>query len=84
MVRNRVICGLEAGIHARTAVELYGMIRAYEGAFYLEHDGKRCNLTSMIEVMKLNVKMGDPVEIIIDGPLEKEIMEEVEAYIRRG
>lgn len=84
MIEREVICGLPAGIHARTAVELYCLAKKYSGSMTLEHDGKTSNLFSMMDIMRLNVICGDRVKVRIDSPKEMEAAAEIVGYIQGG
>ena len=84
MMEREVIYGLPAGIHARTAVELYCLAKKYSGTMTLEHEGVCSNLLSMLDIMRLNVACGDKVRLAIQSPEEATAMEAIVNYIQGG
>lgn len=72
----------ESGIHARPASGLVRVASKFASDIFMEYEGKKVNLKSILGVMSLGVGQGATFAISIDGADEKAALEEIEGYLK--
>lgn len=81
MTECELICKIPEGLHARTAVELFCLIRPYGGSFHISAGGKSMDLNSVIDIMKMNIRYGDRLRLAVCCEREEEAVHRIEEYI---
>ncbi|MEM1055851.1 MAG: HPr family phosphocarrier protein [Bacteroidota bacterium] len=77
-VRNR------AGVHTRPASMIVREAARFTSEFFIKKDGYEINGKSIIGVMTLAAEQGATLELLFDGPDEKEAADALEALFERG
>lgn len=72
----------ESGIHARPASGLVIVASKFTSDIFMEYEGKKVNLKSILGVMSLGVGQGASFAISIAGADEKAALEEIEGYLK--
>lgn len=67
----------ELGLHARPISKLTKFATSYEGKILLIKDGKSFNAQDMLDLIILNAKHGDVLELQIDGAKEESTANEL-------
>jgi phosphocarrier protein HPr len=80
--RLRIINPL--GLHARAAAKLVRLAASYRSAVTLRQDMTEADAKSILSVLALAAGFGTFVEIVIEGPDEREAMEKIEQLILSG
>ena len=75
MVSQKVTVNNEAGLHARPASALVKVASRYESEFFIKMYGYKVNGKSILGVMTLAAESGAEMELILDGPDEKEALD---------
>ncbi len=75
MVSQKVTVKNEAGLHARPASALVKVASRYESEFFIKMYGYKVNGKSILGVMTLAAESGAEMELILDGPDEKEALD---------
>lgn len=77
MVRQKVKVTNEAGLHARPSSVLVKTASKFESEFYISMYGYKVNGKSILGVMTLAAESGAEMELIFDGPDEKEALKTI-------
>ena len=77
-VRNR------AGIHTRPASMIVREGSRFKSEVFIRKDGYEINGKSIIGVMTLAAEQGATLELLLDGPDEKEAADALAAVFERG
>lgn len=77
MVSKKVIVKNESGLHARPASVLVKTASKYKSDFFIKMYGYKVNGKSILGVMTLAAESGAEMELILDGPDEKEALEKI-------
>jgi len=72
------------GLHARPAGLLVQQAQKYESRIELSRDGKSASLKRLFAVMGMNVKCGETVEVVAEGPDEEAAIQTLEAFFREN
>ena len=72
----------ESGIHARPASGLVQVASKFTSDIFMEYEGKKVNLKSILGVMSLGVGQGASFAISIAGTDEKTAFEAIEGYLK--
>lgn len=72
----------ESGIHARPASGLVQVASKFTSDIFMEYEGKKANLKSILGVMSLGVGQGASFAISIAGADEKAAFEAIESYLK--
>jgi phosphotransferase system HPr (HPr) family protein len=73
-----------AGLHARPASVLAREAKRFRSAVHLRRGDEQANGKSLVSIMSLNVKQGDKVVLVADGPDAKEAVEELSRLLSGG
>jgi len=79
MVKKKVKVKNEAGLHARPSSVLVKTASKFESDFYISMYGFKVNGKSILGVMTLAAESGAEMELIFEGPDEKEALNTVVA-----
>lgn len=77
MVSQTVTVKNEAGLHARPASVLVKTASRFKSEFYIRMYGYEVNGKSILGVMTLAAESGAEMELILEGPDEKEALEAI-------
>lgn len=72
----------EAGLHARPATIVVNTASKYDSDIYLEYNGRRVNLKSIMGVMSLGVPQGAEITVIVEGGDEEAALNGIEAALK--
>lgn len=75
MITKKVTVKNEAGLHARPSSVLVKTASKFKSDFYIRMYGYKVNGKSILGVMTLAAESGAEMELILDGPDEKEAAE---------
>lgn len=77
MVSKKVVVQNESGLHARPASVLVKTASKFKSDFFIKMYGYKVNGKSILGVMTLAAESGAEMELIFDGPDEKEALEKI-------
>ncbi len=75
MITKKVTVKNEAGLHARPSSVLVKTASKFKSDFYIRMYGYKVNGKSILGVMTLAAESGAEMELILEGPDEKEAAE---------
>lgn len=84
MVSEKVIVAEAFGLHLRPAGKLCDISLNYKSKIQIKKGNGIMNAKSVLGVLAARVQHGDEVEIICDGPDEKEALEVLVKALREG
>lgn len=84
MVSGKVIVSEALGLHLRPAGKLCEISLNYQSKIQIRKDTSLMNAKSVLGVLAARVQNGDEVEIICEGPDEKEALEAVTKALQEG
>ena len=80
MVSEKIVVGSALGIHLRPAGAMCDAAVKYDSHITFAYgEGKTANAKSVISILAAGIKCGDEIELIADGPDEKEAVEALTA-----
>lgn len=65
----------EVGLHARPATYFIQKANEFKSSIWVEKDERRVNAKSLLGVLSLGIVNGTAINLIADGPDEKEAVE---------
>ena len=65
----------QVGLHARPATFFIQKANEYKSSIWVEKDERRVNAKSLLGVLSLGIVKGTSINLIADGPDEKEAVE---------
>lgn len=77
MVKKKVTVKNESGLHARPASVLVQVASNFESEFTISMYGFNVNGKSILGVMTLAAEFGSEMELVFEGPDEKEALDTV-------
>ena len=75
MYTQNVTINNEVGLHARPATFFIQKANEFKSGIWLEKDERRVNAKSLLGVLSLGIVKGTSINLIADGPDEKEAVE---------
>ncbi len=72
-----------AGLHARQVVLLANECKKYNSKVYIQKDNLIIQLKDLVEVLKLNIKYNDIIEIQIEGEDEELTEKNLKKYLNK-
>jgi phosphotransferase system HPr (HPr) family protein len=69
------------GLHARPAGELVKQLKKYESSILFIYNEKKIDGKSIIQLMKLSVKQGEMLKVVIEGQDAEEAAARIEAFL---
>lgn len=74
MLEKDLVITNTSGLHARPASVFVNATTKFDSEIVIEYQGRRANAKSIMYVMALGVKKGEPFKLLIKGQDEKEAM----------
>lgn len=71
----------EAGLHARPASLLSQTAAKFPNPIFIEHNGKKLTLKSILVVMSLGVPQGATIKLHVDGENQETVITALEAIL---
>ncbi|MBO5459538.1 MAG: HPr family phosphocarrier protein [Lachnospira sp.] len=85
MVSEKIIVSSALGIHLRPAGAMCDAAVKYDSHVTFTYgEGKSANAKSVISILAAGIKCGDEIELIAEGPDEKEALENVSAVFKES
>ena len=81
MITKEVVVKNATGLHARPATLLVKKASSYKSDIYIEFNGKKANVKSLIGVLSLGVSKDSQIKVIASGDDETLAAEEVAKLI---
>ena len=75
MYTQEVTINNEVGLHARPATYFIRKANEFKSSIWVEKDERRVNAKSLLGVLSLGIVKGTSINLIADGPDEKEAVE---------
>ena len=75
MVTKEVLVGCASGLHNKQATYFVQKANEFESSIWLESDNRKMNAKSLLGVLSLGIVKGTSINLIADGPDEKEAVE---------
>lgn len=84
MISKEVTITNSVGLHARPATYFIREANAYQSSIWVECGERRANAKSLLGVLSLGIKKDTTVNLIAEGPDEKDAIAGLEALIITG
>ena len=81
MLKQKITIQNKLGLHARASMKLINVTGRFGCKILIKHDDKAVDAKDIMNIMGLAASKGTEIELITDGPDEKEAMEEVSKLI---
>ncbi len=75
MYMEEAVVNNQIGLHARPAAFFIQMANEFKSSIWVEKDERRVNAKSLLGVLSLGIVKGMSINLIADGPDEKEAVE---------
>ena len=75
MFVKEVVVQNQVGLHARPATFFIQKANEYKASIWVEKEERRVNAKSLLGVLSLGIVKGTSINLIADGPDEKEAVE---------
>lgn len=82
MISRQVSIINSIGLHARPATFFIQKANEYKSAIWVEKEDRRVNAKSLLCVLSLGIAQGMTVQLLAEGPDEKEALDGLEKLIR--
>lgn len=83
MIKHPITIINKLGLHARAAAKLVGLAAQFECSIKLIKGNSEVNAKSILGVMMLAAAKGTELELVADGPDEKEAVQAIEDLVNR-
>lgn len=77
MISKKVVVKNDSGLHARPASVLVKTASKFKSDFFIKMYGYKVNGKSILGVMTLAAESGAEMELVLEGPDEKEALEAI-------
>ena len=77
MISENITVNNKSGLHARPAGDFADTAKKFEAEIKVSLNGKTKNAKSVIGILTLGIHKGSVIEVIADGPDEKEAMDAI-------
>lgn len=84
MKEFRYVIQSRLGLHARVIGALVTKAREYRCQVTIEKQGNQANLEKPLQMMNLNIKQGDEVNVKVEGEEEELACKELEQFFNEG
>lgn len=84
MLSTKIRIDIPAGLHLRPISVLCNRAIDYSSKITIKIGDKSVNAKSVLGVLSACVKFGDEIELVCEGPDEKNALEELSQMIRNG
>jgi len=75
MYMKETVVNNQVGLHARPATFFIQKANEFKSSIWVEKDERRVNAKSLLGVLSLGIVKGTSINLIADGPDEKEAVE---------
>ena len=75
MYMKEAVVNNQVGLHARPATFFIQKANEFKSSIWVEKDERRVNAKSLLGVLSLGIVKGTSINLIADGPDEKEVVE---------
>ena len=75
MYIKEAVVNNQVGLHARPATFFIQKANEFKSSIWVEKDERRVNAKSLLGVLSLGIVKGTAINLIADGPDEKEVVE---------
>jgi phosphotransferase system HPr (HPr) family protein len=80
-VEKDIVVRRPDGLHARPAGDLVKQMKKYESSILFIYNEKKIDGKSIIQLMKLSVKQGEILKVVIEGQDAEEAAARIEAFL---
>ncbi len=84
MVSKEIIVNLPTDLEERPVAVLVQIASQYNSSIYLESEDKKINAKSIMGMMSLGLRIGEPVTVLVEGDDEEKALEHLEKYLCKG
>ncbi|MSS46484.1 HPr family phosphocarrier protein [Cutibacterium sp. WCA-380-WT-3A] len=81
MIGTKVTVGHPAGIHARVAAHAVLLASGHSASVFLRSLRGTASLARLADLLRLDVREGDVVEVLADGPDEVETLHDIATFL---
>ena len=81
MLKKSMKIQLKNGLEARPIAVLVQVASQHESSVYIESEGKKVNVKSIMGMMSLGLDSGEEVTVIADGKDEEEAVANIEKFL---
>ena len=74
MLQKKIIIQNKLGLHARASMKLINVAGRFQSEIFIKHGNTKVDAKDIINVMGLAANKGSEIELIVDGPDEKNAM----------
>ena len=72
MLKQKITIQNKLGLHARASMKLLNVTGRFECKIFIKYDNKEVDAKDIMNIMGLAASKGTEIELITDGPDEKE------------
>lgn len=84
MVTRKIVVAESAGLHLRPAGKMCELSLKYQSKIQIKKGTSTANAKSVLGILAARVQQGDEIEIICEGPDEKEALEALIKVMQDG
>ncbi|KXB44669.1 hypothetical protein HMPREF3188_01232 [Tissierellia bacterium KA00581] len=84
MLREKVTVNFEIGLDARAAAMLLRNSIKFDSDIFLIKDKNKYNAKSILNILSMEAKNNDTIELEINGPDEKEAMIKLKEFFKKN
>lgn len=84
MLREKVTVNFEIGLDARAAAMLLRNSIKFDSDIFLIKDENKYNAKSILNILSMEAKNNDTIELEINGPDEKEAMIKLKEFFKKN
>lgn len=84
MLREKVTVNFEIGLDARAAAMLLRNSIKFDSNIFLIKDENKYNAKSILNILSMEAKNNDTIELEINGPDEKEAMIKLKEFFKKN
>ena len=82
-ITKELTVAASVGLHARPAAEFVKLAQTFSGSVTIEHKENQVDGKSIIGILKLAIKQGEPFLLSLDGENEEQFMADFENLINQ-
>jgi phosphocarrier protein len=84
MITKETVIQNELGLHARSAAKIAELAALARGGVWLAKGEERAVASSVIDLIALECPHGTTIEVIIESPIDRDVLDAIVALIDKG
>ena len=79
-ISTSIVIALPRGLHARPSAKFAQLAQSFKSDIELINENGEVNAKSMLDVLSLNIKKGEEITILANGPDASEALDKLSAF----